>query len=235
MLIGFIVGTILFAVLLAFLLLGFVLFQIVPLTLAILGGMGFSAWINDGGPTAGSTAIVAILLFLMLRSASNNRRRRRRQAQSQTIDAVATEVKAAPMRAAAVAPPPSVEPLLDTAFAALTENADWARSRVAVAQESCRLFLRLADRQPFDSDAGDLAVRIRKRVPEHIGTCIDNCEAATPSERRVLLEETVFTIEKVGAEADRQRARLMGPAAAAMDVQRAHLTRRDEPGPFSTE
>ncbi len=35
---------------------------------------------------------------------------------------------------------------------------------------------------------------------------------ATPPERRAILEELVFTLEKAGASADRERSRPMGPA-----------------------
>lgn len=232
-LIAFILGTIVVAALFAAAIFGFVLLNIVPLAIAILGGMAFSAWVGGGVPTAGTTAIVALVLFLMFRS--RKRRRNRRVRRDYDVEATASETSRPATPKPEVAAAPSSDPLLETAFAALAENADWARSRIAVAHESCRLFLRLADRQPFDNEAGDLAIRIRKRIPEHVAECIDSCEAATASERRIILDEAVFTLEKVGAEADRHRTRLMGPASAAMDVQRQHLTRRSESGPFSSE
>lgn len=227
-LIAFIVGTLVVAGLFAAAIFGFVLLNIVPLAIAILGGLALSAFVG-GGPSAGTTTIAALVIFLALRSRS--RRQRRHVRRNFDVEATATETPSpqSKPRSAATA---STDPLLDTAFAALAENADWARSRIAVAQESCRLFLRLADRQPFDTEAGDLAVRIRKRIPEHVAECIESCEAATASERRVILDEAVFTLEKVGAEADRHRTRLMGPASEAMNVQRQHLTRRSEAGPF---
>lgn len=204
------------------LLFGLVLVQIVPIALAILGGVVVSAMF--GGPSLGTTALAALVLYLVFNRRQRRRRLRRRR--SYDVDAVATTIKE---------PMPSGEPLLDDSFAALADHADWARARIGVAEERCRLFLRLADRQPFDSEAGDLAVRIRKRVPEHVGVCLEACEAATRAERRAILEGTVATIEEVGAEADRQRLRLLAPAVEALDVQRRHLTRKRERGPFETD
>ena len=220
-------------VLLALGLLAFIVSSIVPLTLALLVGLGVSAMVRSGSPSVGVTALVTLMLFAMFRSV--RQRRRPREQRPFDIEAVATRVRTPRPPPRSAEAPASADSMLDTAFANLAEHADWAGSRIAVARQSCGLFLRLADRMPYDMDAGDLAVRIRKRIPEHVGECIEQCEAATPSERRVILDEAVFTLEKVGAEAERNRVRLMEPAATEMDVQRRHLTRRSEPGPFNTE
>lgn len=189
------------------------------IVVAGLGGLAV------GGGSVSRTVLVAALLFVVLSVVWPKRSRRRRRGRGFDIEATATEAPA-PVRGADPARAVSAkDETLLTAFAALAENADWARSRIAVVQESCRLFLGLADRDPFDNDAGDLAIRIRKWVPQHIGDTLVGCELATLSERRAILEEAVFTVEKVGAEADRQRARLMGPGLSALDVQRRHLTR----------
>ena len=194
--------------------------RFVVLMIAILGGLAV------GGGSVGRTLLVSALLLVVLSLVWPKRPRRRQRGRNFDIEATATEAKPVPPSAptAGRAISEKDETLL-TAFAALAENADWARSRIAVVQESCRLFLGLADRDPFDNDAGDLAIRIRKWVPQHIGDALVGCELATLSERRAMLEEVVFTVEKVGAEADRQRARLMGPGQSALDVQRRHLTR----------
>jgi hypothetical protein len=207
--------------------LGFVLANVAIVALALLGGLAISALL--GGVSPGTTIIATIGLLLLLLSAK--RRRLDWRNRGYDVDAVA-EPASPPKRRKPL--PPAQTPL-DLAWAAVGEHADWARSRLAVAQESCRLFLQLADRQPLDMDAGGLAVRIRKRIPEHVAECLDKCELATPSERRTILEELVFTLEKVGASADRERSRLMGPATGEMEVQRRHLTRGGDDDPIGLD
>jgi hypothetical protein len=202
--------------------LGFVLANVALVALALLGGLAISALL--GGVSPGTTIIATIGLTLLLLSAKQRRIDRRNRGYD--VDVVAEPAK--PKRRTKAEP---AQTPLDLAWAAAAENADWARSRLAVAQESCRLFLQLADRQPLDMEAGGLAVRIRKRIPEHVAECLDKCELATPSERRAILEELVFTLEKVGASADRERSRLLGPATGEMDIQRRHLTRESDGGP----
>jgi hypothetical protein len=202
--------------------LGFVLANVALVALALLGGLAISALL--GGVSPGTTIIATIGLTLLLLSAKQ--RRIDRHNRGYDVDVVAEPAK--PKRRTKAEP---AQTPLDLAWAAAAENADWARSRLAVAQESCRLFLQLADRQPLDMEAGGLAVRIRKRIPEHVAECLDKCELATPSERRAILEELVFTLEKVGASADRERSRLLGPATGEMDIQRRHLTRESDGGP----
>lgn len=202
-------------------LVGFAFANIMLIALALLGGLGISALL--GGVSPGTTIIAAAALFILLASAK--RRKLRKSRRGYDLDLTADAV---PEAAAAPLPP---ETPLELAFAATVEHADWARSRLAVAYESCRLFLRVADRTPLDMDAGQLAIRIRKRIPEHVDECLDKCSLATASERRTILEELVFTLEKVGASADKHRSRLMQPVSDEMTVQRRHLTREDD-GPL---
>jgi hypothetical protein len=209
--------------------LGFVIANVAIVALALLGGLAISALL--GGVSPGTTIIATLGLMLLLLSAKQRRLDKRNRGYD--IDAVAAPATR-PKRRKPLPPGTAATPL-DLAWAAVGEHADWARSRLAVAQESCRLFLQLADRQPLDMDAGGLAVRIRKRIPEHVAECLDKCELATPSERRTILEELVFTLEKVGASADRARSRLMGPATGEMEVQRRHLTREGDSDPIGLD
>jgi hypothetical protein len=181
--------------------------------------------------SAAGTAIGIMAFFLALGGfailRSRQRSRRLTPASRARIDVAATVAKPAEKAA------PSRDPALDAAFETLARNADGARLRLAVAQESCRLFLVLADRFPADSDGGDLAVRIRRRVPEHVDECLKAIESATGTERRHYLDETVKTLETVGAEAERHRQRLQVLAAHELDLQRQHLTRGSAPAPLS--
>jgi membrane protein implicated in regulation of membrane protease activity len=222
----------------------FVRARILPLALSVLGGLGISALLTGGGgPTVVTTLIAAIALLMVFESRRKpllrRQRTRQRPMQHFDIEAVATttpatvaQTKATRRRTAAV---PSSEPALDDAWAALASHADWAVSRVAVVKESCRLFLGTTDHGAYDSDAADLAVRIRRRIPEHVAECLTRCEHTTASERRAILDTCLFTLEKVAADADRQRARLLGQADSEMHVQRRHLTRSPQADPFSLD
>jgi hypothetical protein len=201
--------------------------SIVALGLAVAAAVGVSLLVTGGamaltaaGVLAGFTAFVMTLggFYLLAR---RGRRRRLRE----------DRIAAAPIgqpRQPAKALPTSRDPELDNAFADLAAHADGSRARLSVAQESCRLFLVLADQFPADMDAGDLAVRIRKRIPEHVGTCLTMMDSAKPMERHAYLEDAVSALEKVGAEAERQRTRLQSHAAHVLDLQRRHLTRGSE-------
>jgi hypothetical protein len=201
--------------------------SIIALGLAVAAAIGVSLLVTGGamaltaaGIFAGITAFVMTLggFYLLTR---RGRRRRERE------DRIAVGGIGQPSRRTA-ALPASRDPELDGAFAQLAAHADGSRARLSVAQESCRLFLVLADQFPADMDAGDLAVRIRKRIPEHVGTCLTMMESAKPMERHAYLEDAVSALEKVGAEAERQRTRLQSHAAHVLDLQRRHLTRGSE-------
>lgn len=208
-------------------LLSAVVMGVVALGLAVAAAVGVGLLVTGGavaltaaGVFAGIAAFVATLagFYLLAR-----RRRRRRERQARPIDMKPTPAVARPS-----ALPASRDPALDKAFADLAAHADGSRARLSVAQESCRLFLVLADQFAADMDAGDLAVRIRKRIPEHVETCLTMMESAKPSERHAYVEDAVSALEKVGAEAERNRTRLQSHAAHVLDLQRRHLTRGSE-------
>lgn len=217
----FLAGMVLLALLMFVGLFGFVLANMAVVALAVLVGLAVAALFGGMNGTA-LVAGVAVLVLLL------SRRRRRPSAGRRTHDIDATARKVEPAPAATATP-------LDLAWAAAAEHADWARSRLAVAQESCRLFLKVVDRVPADMEAGGLAVRIRKRIPEHVAECLDKVSLATVSERRAILDEMVFTLEKVAASAERQRTRLIGPVSGEMHVQRQHLTRDADGGPVAID
>lgn len=211
----------------------FIRARFVTIALAILGGLAISSTLARAGPTTAVTVIAAVALFVVFnrigrRSRLQSRQRRRQFGARRAFDIEASSVESPPI-------PTGPDPTLDLAWAALNQHAGWAKSRIVAVQDRCRLFLRLADREPFDHAAGDLAVRIRKRVPEHIAECIANCDIATAAERRVILEECVKTMEAVGVQADGERERLMGMATATMTVQRRHLTRDGDSDAFSID
>ncbi|WP_426165780.1 hypothetical protein [Sandarakinorhabdus sp. DWP1-3-1] len=139
----------------------------------------------------------------------------------------------APRRRVAEAAPRTTDPALADAWNALAGHADWARSRVAVARASCDRFLQLADRAPLHSEAAELAILIRKRIPEHVDEALSKLDLATSAEARALLDDAVTTVEKVGARAERLRDTLMTAETAALGVQRTHLSRRSDNEPFT--
>lgn len=227
-----VLGALVTAALIAGGLLLFIRARFVTLALAVLGGLAISATLARAGPTMAVTIIAALALYVLFNRMGRKTRLRSRQRRRQFGARRAFDIEASPVASPVPAGP---DPTLDLAWAALAEHASWAKSRIAAVQERCRLFLRLADREPFDHAAGDLAVRIRKRVPEHIAECIGAGDIATTAERRVILEDCVKTVEAVGEQADGERERLMGLATAAMAVQRRHLTRKGDDDQFTLD
>lgn len=123
---------------------------------------------------------------------------------------------------------------LGRAWADATGRADWAQSRIAVARTSCERLLRLADERPLDTHAAEWAGVIRRRVPELVTSCLDECDRATPAERETHLEHLVEALEKIGGEADRRRTRLLDQATP-FGVQRTYVDQRTARNPLSPD
>jgi len=115
---------------------------------------------------------------------------------------------------------------LEEAWAVAESLADWAPSRLAAVRTSCGALLRESDLAPLDLEAKDLAILIRRRIPELIGACADQCRDATGSERESLVEELLDSLESVGAEADRRRKQARRSRGTPFDVLRAHVGNR---------
>ncbi|QDX26841.1 hypothetical protein FPZ54_13050 [Sphingomonas suaedae] len=122
---------------------------------------------------------------------------------------------------------------LETAWTLTATEADWAVSRVAAARTSCARLLAIADANPLATDAVDWANVIRRRVPDLVAACMDECEQATPGERRSNLEDLVESLEKIGAEAERRRDRFRDTRPSAFNVQRTYVDQRTRPGPLN--
>lgn len=122
---------------------------------------------------------------------------------------------------------------LEAAWARAAAEADWAVSRVAAARTSCARLLSIADADPLATDAVDWANVIRRRVPDLVAACMDECADATPVERRRNLDDLVDSLEKIGAEAERRRDRFRGGRVSAFSIQRTYVDQRTRPGPLN--
>ncbi len=122
---------------------------------------------------------------------------------------------------------------LEAAWTLTATEADWAVSRVAAARTSCARLLAVADGDPLATDAVDWANVIRRRVPDLVAACMDECRDATASERRRNLEDLVDSLEKIGAEAERRRDRFRETRPSAFNVQRTYVDQRTRPGPLN--
>lgn len=129
--------------------------------------------------------------------------------------------------------PGAVDPLA-RAWDAAARRADWAQSRIAVARTSCERLLRLADERPLDTHAAEWAGVVRRRVPELVASCLQECDRATPAERETHLEHLVEALEKIGGEADRRRTRLLDQATP-FGVQRTYVDQRTARDPLSPD
>jgi hypothetical protein len=184
-----------------------------------------------GGALLGGTSTTLLVLGLVgLALMLRKRQPRRREHIGQPRAEPVTE---RPRRQVAEKVPATTDPTLADAWDALAGHADWARSRVAVARASCDRFLQLADRNPLQGEAADLAILIRKRIPEHVDEALGKLDLVTSAEARALLDDTVLTVEKVGARAERLRDTLMASETATLAVQRSHLSRRSDNEPFT--
>ncbi len=130
-------------------------------------------------------------------------------------------------RAAAPADP------LEAAWTRAASEADWAVSRVAAARTSCTRLLAIADADALATDAVDWANVIRRRVPDLVAACMDECADATPAEHRRNLDDLVESLEKIGAEAERRRDRFRDGRVSAFNVQRTYVDQRTRPGPLN--
>lgn len=137
-------------------------------------------------------------------------------------------------RARGRARPAAADPLAG-AWDEAAGRADWAQSRIAVARASCDRLLRLADQRPLDADAVEWAGVVRRRVPELVRSCLDECAHATPAERRTHLEHLVEALEKIGGEADRRRTRQVDGGATPFRVQRTYVDQRTGRDPLAPD
>lgn len=101
-------------------------------------------------------------------------------------------------------------------------HADWAAARIAVARAACEGFLRSLPAEPGLMES-ELAVALRRRVPEIIAEAVEPCSGATPSEARALAEEGVELLELLAAEAERRRPVIAGGAGSRLATKRAYV------------
>lgn len=207
----------------------FIATRAVPLALSVLGGLGIGAVLGGG---TGTIIVAALALFVLLESFRAPLARRRRDRAQYDVEARAVPAVRKPRGPRPAVPAPS---RLDAAFDALAANADWAASRVAVARESCRLFLETVEIVGRASDAADYAPRVRNGIPEAIELCLASARVVTATERRALLDDCVADIEHVAAEADRIRARLQPDLRKGIELQRQYLRHKPPPDPFTVD
>ena len=122
---------------------------------------------------------------------------------------------------------------LEAAWTLAAGEADWAVSRVAAARTSCARLLAIADGDPLATDAVDWANVVRRRVPDLVAACMEECRDATPVERRRNLDDLVDSLEKIGAEAERRRDRFRDGRVSPFTVQRTYVDQRTRPGPLN--
>jgi hypothetical protein len=103
----------------------------------------------------------------------------------------------------------------------VADRADWAAARISVARSACESLL-----EALSGDAGqqgnELAIALRRRVPEIISEAVERCRGASLSEQRELLDEAVTLLEILAAEAERQRATTR-PSSSPLATKRAYV------------
>lgn len=129
-------------------------------------------------------------------------------------------------------PADAVADPLESAWTLTAQEADWAVSRIAAARTSCARLIAIADADPLATDAVEWAGVIRRRVPDLVLACLNECSDATPSERRVTLDDLVDSLEKIAAEAERRRDRFREGRVTPFEVQRTYVDQRTRRGPL---
>lgn len=195
-----------------------------------LGGIG--AGVLASGLTSLDGTLIAILTAMSLFAVMLARAPHRRPASDVVVDGRVPLTSRRRRRRARTLMP--ADPLA-RAWAEAGERADWATSRIAVAEASCRRLLDVADDQPLDQSAAEWAGVIRRRVPELVRSCLAECERATPAERETHLHHLVEALEKIGAEADRRRSHHRERAATPFGVQRTYVDQRTANDPLSPD
>ncbi len=122
---------------------------------------------------------------------------------------------------------------LEDAWTLTANEADWAVSRIAAARTSCARLIAIAEAEPLATDAVDWANVVRRRVPDLVAACMDECRDATAGERRRNLEDLIESLEKIGAEADRRRDRFRDVRTSPFAVQRTYVDQRTRLDPLN--
>ncbi len=216
---------------------------LVALAIAMLAGLVFSAALTGAPDPWSATALVSGAAVFILAIAVGRRLQRGRLERRNRRHRLPTSPPPPRMAAALAATTPVAiavdhndpgdagDPKLAAAWNRLAEKADFARSRINMARTSCARFLALAENHPGNGMAADLALLIRKHVPEHVDECLAACRTATALEMRGLLEEAVVDLERLGARADKRRSALIEANGAGN--RRSLLARRlDSDDPF---
>lgn len=200
--------------LLFLIILGGLLFRLALRALAAAGLAGVAGVVLSLllGQGPGVAVLLAVLLFMpMLLLLGRGRRGRR----NRSVEAPRTVSESSSWEALRRAAPHAKRPLLE-------------------AERRCADFLLLAEAQSYQPETAELQVLIERRVPELISHGLARCQAASPGERRQVLDETVASVTEVAAAAEAQRAALWRASGDGFAAQRAHLADRLRPGPLSS-
>lgn len=101
---------------------------------------------------------------------------------------------------------PLTRPTPDPHWRRFELGLDWvARKQVQRSRASIAGFLAERDSPSLTQEHRALLLSCEKRVPELIDTCVERCRNATGRERERYIDETLDTLNQIGAEAERAR------------------------------
>jgi hypothetical protein len=120
------------------------------------------------------------------------------------------------------------------ALATLKAGATGCSVQLESIEERYQALLALADRFPEDSEADDIARKIRRGVSDYIKMFGHETELATDPERHASLATLMNTLETIATEAERHRARLQAESDNRLKMHAEFLKHGIEPKPFST-
>jgi len=189
---------------------------------SVIVGLGFGL----GGTAFGTAdpmadALLAAILAFPLTIWALERRHRRRAGHTRAF-----AHRGQPRGRSALAPEPAADDAVATAWTRAVRLAPLQRQRLVSAREACAYVLHWSEGHPFDMDAMECAVLIRKRLPELIEQTSNYCELSGKAERREAIDNMVRDCESLGLMALRRVEGSKMRIGDSLAATRAHIASR---------
>lgn len=128
-------------------------------------------------------------------------------------------------------PEPGADALVAGAWVRATRLAPGHRNRIEASRAACAYVLHMAEANPFDMDAMECAVLIRRRLPELIEQTDGYCRLAARPERRDAVDGMVGDLERIGRMAASRVERAKAQLGDSLSATRAHIANRTNEQP----
>jgi hypothetical protein len=131
----------------------------------------------------------------------------------------------------ALAPEPAADGPVALAWSRAARLAPAHRQRLTAAREACAYVLHWSEGHPFDMEAMECAVLIRRRLPELVEQTASYCELAGRAERREVIDAMIGDLESLGRMALGRVERAKAVLGESLAATRAHIASRTDETP----